>query len=144
MNGLQQTLLKMMHSYKDFPTYINVIYLGIYLCICTVHYSYIFLQYIKAAKKTELPLLRLVFAMREFYFFFFYLSMWVSHILERDSNSCLTLRHIHANYLYKAHGRNGVVLLTVAAINHKQLHYLTTLHFSRKKHALDPASPRQL
>lgn len=91
-----------------------------------------------------MPLLRLEFAMREFYFFFFYLSMWVPHILERDSNSCLTLRHTHANYLDKAHGRNGVVLDCGGYKPQIITLSLTTLHFSWKKHALDPASPRQL
>lgn len=80
-----------------------------------------FLQYTEVVKKTDLPLVRLEFSVREFYFF--YLSMWASGILESDSNSCLTSRvqHMlnHANYLDKAHGREGVVFLTVAAVNHK-------------------------
>lgn len=60
-----------------------------FLSVFLQYTVYIFLQYIEAAKKTELPLLRLEFAMRKFYFFFFCVSMWVSVILESVSNSWL-------------------------------------------------------
>lgn len=84
--------------------------------------------------------------MREFYLFFFCLSVWVSDILESDSNSCLTVKAKRMlNYLDKAQwqGRGGV--LDCGSCNPQIITLsLTTLHFSRKKHALDPASPRQL
>lgn len=81
-------------------------------------FNYIFLQYIEVANRTKLQPLRLEFAMREFYFFFFCLSIWGSAISESDSrkNSCFTPTDAHANYLDKAHHRDGVVFLTVAAI----------------------------
>lgn len=53
--------------------------------------------------------------------FFFCLSIWVSSISESDSrkNSCFTPTDAHVNYLDKAHRRDGVLFLAVAAIEHK-------------------------
>ena len=84
-------------------------------------FIYVFLQYIEVANRTKLQPEWLQFAMREFYFFFFCLSIWVSAISESDSkkNSCFTPTDAHANYLDKAYRRDGVVFLTVTAIKHK-------------------------
>lgn len=40
-----------MHPFKDFPTYINVIYLDVYLYIFTVHYLYIFYSTLRLPRK---------------------------------------------------------------------------------------------
>lgn len=106
-------------------------------------FIYVFLQHIEVANRTKLQLLRQEFDMREFYFFFFCLSTWVSAVSETDrKNSCFTPTDAHANYLDKAHCRDGVLFLTAAAQTITLS--LTTLHFSQKRAVLDPASPRQL